>query len=100
MTMSDASPASSASPPRWTTLSALDRRVLGVLVEKAKTTPEAYPMSTSALRTGCNQKNNRDPQMEVEVEDVEESLARLRAAGSVAEVQGGGRVSRYRHLMY
>jgi hypothetical protein len=74
--------------------------VAGVLVEKAKTTPEAYPMSINALRTGCNQKNNRAPLMEVELEDVEESLSRLRAAGALTEVQGGGRVSRYRHLLY
>ena len=86
--------------PRWRPLPAIDRRVLGVLVEKAKTTPDGYPMSLNALRSGCNQKNNRDPVMEVELEDIEESLARLRAAGAVAEVQGGGRVSRYRHYMY
>jgi len=86
--------------PRWQPLAAIDRRVLGVLVEKAKTTPDAYPMSVSALRAGCNQKNNRFPLMEVEPEDVEESLARLRKVGAVTEVQGGGRVPRYRHHFY
>jgi uncharacterized protein len=91
---------SDASQPRWHPISKLDRRVIGVLVEKAKTTPEAYPLSVNALRVGCNQKNNRDPVMDVELEDVEESLARMRAAGAVAEVQGGGRVSKFRHLLY
>jgi len=86
--------------PRWRPLPAIDRRVLGVLMEKAKTTPEAYPMSVNAVRTGCNQKNNRYPLMELESEDVEESLARLREAGAVAEVQGSGRVLRYRHYFY
>jgi uncharacterized protein len=86
--------------PRWRPLPAIDRRVIGVLVEKAKTTPDGYPMSINALRAGCNQKNNRDPLMQVEIEDVEESLARLKTAGAVAEVQGGGRVSRYRHYLY
>jgi uncharacterized protein len=86
--------------PRWRPLPAIDRRVIGVLVEKAKTTPDGYPMSVNALRAGCNQKNNRDPLMQVELEDVEESLARLKTAGAVAEVQGGGRVSRYRHYLY
>ena len=62
--------------PRWRVVSAVDRRVLGVLVEKAKTTPDAYPLSVNALRTGCNQKNNRDPQMQLEMDDVEESLSR------------------------
>ena len=85
---------------RWRPLAAIDRRVLGVLVEKAKTTPDGYPMSANSLRSGCNQKNNRYPLMELEVEDVDESLSRLRALGAVAEVQGGGRVSRYRHYMY
>ncbi len=86
--------------PRWQPIAALDRRVLGVLVEKAKTTPDGYPMSVNALRSGCNQKNNRYPLMEVEVEDIEEALERLRGLGAVAEVQGGGRVPRYRHYMY
>ncbi len=99
MTDSAPRPADTQSP-RWKPLSAIDRRVLGVLVEKAKTTPDGYPMSVNSLRSGCNQKNNRFPLMELELEDVEESLARLRAAGAVAEVQGGGRVARYRHYMY
>jgi uncharacterized protein YceH (UPF0502 family) len=91
---------SEAPKPAWCPLEPLDRRVLGVLVEKAKTTPEAYPLSLNALRTGCNQKNNRHPLMEVELDAVEQSLERLRALGAVAEVQGGGRVSRFRHRMY
>jgi uncharacterized protein len=99
MTDSAPRPADTQSP-RWKPLAAIDRRVLGVLVEKAKTTPDGYPMSVNSLRSGCNQKNNRYPLMELELEDVEESLARLRAAGAVAEVQGGGRVPRYRHYMY
>lgn len=99
--MSDAATnVSEQAAAKWRPLEALDRRVLGVLVEKAKTTPEAYPMSLNALRTGCNQKNNRYPLMDVELEDVEESLERLRACGAVAEVQGGGRVPRFRHYSY
>jgi uncharacterized protein len=85
---------------RWRPLAAVDRRVLGVLIEKAKTTPDAYPMSSNSLRSGCNQKNNRFPLMDREIEDVEESLARLRAVGAVTEVQGGGRVARFRHHAY
>ncbi len=86
--------------PRWQALSALDRRVVGVLVEKAKTTPEAYPLSISALKSGCNQKSNRFPLMELEPEDIEESLERLRGLGAVVEVQGGSRVARFRHCLY
>ncbi len=99
MTDSTPRPADTQSP-RWKPLVAIDRRVLGVLVEKAKTTPDGYPMSVNSLRSGCNQKNNRYPLMELELEDVEESLSRLRSAGAIAEVQGGGRVARYRHYMY
>jgi uncharacterized protein YceH (UPF0502 family) len=87
-------------PPRWQAVSAIDRRVLGSLVEKAKTTPDAYPMSVNALTTAANQKNNRYPLMQLEVEDLQESLDRLRELGAIAEVQGGGRVPRFRHYMY
>jgi uncharacterized protein len=99
--MPEATPTSEVSkPPQWKLIAALDRRVAGVLVEKAKTTPEQYPLSLNALVNGCNQKNNRDPQMQVVPEDVEEALERLRAAGAVLEVQGSGRVAKYRHMMY
>jgi len=97
----DTSPSSAGKPPpRWQPISAIDRRVLGVLIEKAKTTPDAYPMSVNAIATGANQKNNRYPLMQLEVDDVQESLDRLRELGAIAEVQGGGRVPRFRHYMY
>jgi uncharacterized protein YceH (UPF0502 family) len=84
-------------PARWKPLNAIDRRVLGVLVEKAKTTPEQYPLSLNALLTGCNQKSNRHPVLNLDDGDVIMSVDRLRMMGVVAEVQGGGRVPRYRH---
>jgi uncharacterized protein YceH (UPF0502 family) len=89
-----ATPATNRGP-----LSSRQRRVLGVLVEKAKTTPDAYPMSITGLVTGCNQKSNRDPVMTVTEEQVEETLEELRRLGAVAEVQGSGRVPRYRHYI-
>ncbi|HLA84421.1 MAG TPA: DUF480 domain-containing protein [Thermoguttaceae bacterium] len=93
-------PDASDTPPQWKPLRSIDRRVLGVLIEKAKTTPDAYPLSLNAVSTGCNQKNNRDPLMQLEPEDVEESLDRLREYGVVGLVQGIGRVSKYRHHAY
>lgn len=92
----------SASPPqkRWRPLESIERRCLGVLIEKAKTTPEAYPLSINALRTGCNQKNNRSPLMQLEEEQVDEACETLRKSGAIAQVQGSGRVDRYRHLAY
>lgn len=86
--------------PRWQPLSAVDRRVVGVLAEKAKTTPDIYPMSLNAITTGCNQKNNRSPLMQLEPADVEESLERLRAVGAIGMVEGYGRVQKYRHYLY
>jgi uncharacterized protein len=90
----------SAAAPRWLPLEAVDRRVLGVLVEKAKTTPDAYPMSVIAVCTASNQKSNRFPLMELEVDDVQESLDRLRQLGAVGMVEGHGRVTKYRHYAY
>ena len=89
-----------APKPRWQPLSAVDRRVAGVLVEKAKTTPNAYPMSLNAICTGCNQKSNRSPVMSLEPDDVEESLERLRKLGAVGLIEGYGRVQKYRHYLY
>ena len=86
--------------PRWQPLSAIDRRVAGVLIEKAKTTPSAYPLSLNAISTACNQKSNRFPVMNLEPDDVEQSLERLRHLGAVGLVQGYGRVSKYRHYLY
>jgi uncharacterized protein YceH (UPF0502 family) len=88
------------SSPRWRPISAIERRVLGVLVEKAKTTPETYPLSANALRAGCNQKSNRAPIMQLEDDQVEEALEQLRKIGAVAQIQGGARIDRYRHLAY
>jgi uncharacterized protein YceH (UPF0502 family) len=86
--------------PRWQPLDAIERRILGVLVEKAKTTPENYPLSLNALKSGCNQKNNRSPLMQLEETAVEEALEKLRKAGAVVQVQGTSRVDRFRHLAY
>lgn len=81
-------------------LNALQRRILGVLIEKARTTPDAYPLSLNGLVTGCNQKSNRSPVMNVTPEQVEDELFGMRDRGIVAEVHGGGRVPKYRHYGY
>jgi uncharacterized protein YceH (UPF0502 family) len=97
--MSDAAPAVRQAT-RWQPIAPAERRVLGVLIEKAKTTPENYPLSLNSLRTGCNQKNNRAPLMQLEDEQVEAALETLRRIGAVSVVQGSGRVDKYRHLAY
>jgi uncharacterized protein YceH (UPF0502 family) len=86
--------------PQWKPLNSRQRRVLGVLVEKAKTVPESYPMTVNGIVSGSNQKSNREPQMELTQEDVEQLLEELRALGAVTEVQGSGRVLKYRHHAY
>ena len=67
-------------------LPAQSRRVLGVLVEKAFCTPEYYPLSIKAVTAGCNQKNGRDPVMDMTADDVEEVLAELHQQRLVIEV--------------
>lgn len=95
---SSAAPASEA--PKWQPLNSRQRRVVGVLVEKAKTVPDSYPMTMNAIITGCNQKNNRDPQMDLSEDDVQQALDGLRGIGAVTEVQNSGRVPKFRHHMY
>jgi uncharacterized protein YceH (UPF0502 family) len=76
-----------------------ERRVIGVLIEKQKTTPDAYPMSLNGVVTGCNQKSNRDPVMDLPEPDVEDALEACFKKGLVTKVVGG-RVDKWRHLVY
>lgn len=86
--------------PPITELKSRQRRVIGVLVEKAFTTPEYYPMTLKALTAGCNQKSNRDPVTHYSEDDVEETLDQLRELGLAAVVHTeSGRTERFRHYM-
>jgi len=83
-----------------TELSKPQRRVLGVLLEKAFTTPDQYPLTLKAITTGCNQKSNRDPVSQYSESQVFETLEELRAIGVAAVVHSeSGRSERYRHYM-
>jgi uncharacterized protein YceH (UPF0502 family) len=93
-------PTPSAQAPLWKPLSAKQRRVLGTLMEKSKTTPDVYPMSFSGLMTGCNQKSNRAPITNYSVEQVESIVDELRTMGAATIVQGSGRVTKVRHNGY
>ena len=74
-----------------------ESRVLGVLIEKALTTPEQYPLSLNAVVNGANQKNNRDPVLTMEEGDAFEALEGLRAKGLVIRSDmAGSRVNKYR----
>lgn len=79
-------------------LSAEEIRVLGALIEKSKTTPDYYPMTTNALTAACNQKSSRKPVVEYPEETVVETLKSLKSKGLVAtEIGGGSRTIKYRH---
>ena len=73
-------------------------RVLGTLIEKALTTPGQYPLSLNSLVTGVNQKNNRDPVVEIDEDTALRAVDGLRAKGLVRDVSfTGARVEKYRH---
>lgn len=80
-------------------LNEIERRVLGVLMEKAMAQPEYYPMTVNAVVAACNQKNNRDPVMDLDESSVESSLEELRKRSLVSMVlpAPGARTKRYRH---
>ena len=59
-------------------LDAVEIRVLGSLLEKEQTTPEACPLSVNAVVAACNQKTNREPVMELSEDQVVSALDRLR----------------------
>jgi uncharacterized protein YceH (UPF0502 family) len=79
-------------------LSPLQARIVAVLVEKAATVPDTYPMSLNALLGGCNQKTARDPVMNVSEAEVLLELDALKALNLVFQ-QSGSRVARYEHNM-
>jgi hypothetical protein len=80
-------------------LSAAEIRVLGCLVEKQRTTPDAYPLSLNALRLACNQSTNRDPVVDYDEQTVVEALRGLALRGWTRLASGpGGRARKYRHL--
>jgi uncharacterized protein YceH (UPF0502 family) len=81
-------------------LNEVETRVLGSLVEKDVTTPDYYPLSLNALVNACNQKNNRDPVMNLDDETVRQALATLqdkRLAGPTSSADS--RVTKYEHRL-
>jgi len=75
-------------------LSLLETRILGVLVEKQHTVPDAYPLTLVALTAGCNQKTSRDPVLSATESEVQAAIDRLKTLTLVIE-SSGGRVMRY-----
>lgn len=79
-------------------LTANEARVLGCLMEKAATTPDAYPLTLNNLVLACNQKTNRDPVVEFDEDTAIEAIDDLRKKGFAFRVDvAGSRVAKYRH---
>jgi uncharacterized protein len=79
---------------------AVEIRVLGCLIEKQRTTPDAYPLSLNALRLACNQSTNRDPVVEYDESTIRAALERLSRKGWTRLTSGAGsRAAKYRHLL-
>lgn len=80
------------------TLDPIEARLLGVLIEKALTTPENYPLSLNAVTNGANQKSNRDPVLELLESEVRLGLQGLTSKNLVyASHSTGSRVEKFRH---
>jgi hypothetical protein len=89
----------SSSPPLASPapiLSPAEARVLGTLMEKARTVPDSYPLTLNSLLLGCNQKSSREPLMELDEAQLATALDTLKTAGLVRE-SSGGRSTRYEH---
>jgi uncharacterized protein len=82
-------------------LTATEVRVLGSLIEKDITTPDYYPLSLNALVNACNQKNNREPAMNVTESEVREALDGLQNQGLAGPAHGAdSRVTKFEHRAY
>jgi uncharacterized protein len=81
-------------------LSPVAARVLGSLVEKEITTPEYYPLSLNALANACNQKNNREPVLNLDEDQIRQALHQLEDDGLAGAARGtDSRVAKYEHRM-
>lgn len=79
---------------------AVEIRVLGCLIEKQRTTPDAYPLSLNALRLACNQSTNRDPVVQYDEDAIRDALQHLYRRGWTRLTSGhGSRAAKYRHLL-
>jgi uncharacterized protein len=86
--------------PMGIVLNEVQARVLGALVEKDITTPDYYPLSLNALVSACNQKNNRDPVMNLDENQVRDALNGLQEVKLAGPASGAdSRVTKYEHRL-
>ncbi|MEO7058471.1 MAG: DUF480 domain-containing protein [Lapillicoccus sp.] len=82
-------------------LDAADQRVLGSLLEKQRTVPASYPLSSNALRTACNQTTSREPVVDYDEPMVELTARSLKARGLLRVVWAdtGRRTLKYHQIL-
>jgi uncharacterized protein len=81
-------------------LNEIEARVLGSLIEKDITTPDYYPLSLNALANACNQKNNREPVMNLDEDSIRKALRTLNEKGLAGSAGGAdSRVPKYEHRL-
>jgi hypothetical protein len=80
------------------TLTAVEARILGALIEKESTTPEYYPLSLNALTNACNQKSNRDPVVQLEESEIRGALKHLEEQSLVRSI-AESRATKYEHRL-
>ena len=81
-------------------LTDVEVRVLGSLLEKEVTTPDNYPLSLNALLAACNQTTSREPVMRLGEDEVIPATVALRRRGLLRQIQpAGSRVTKYEHLL-
>lgn len=85
-----------AAVPARTPLTAVQARILGTLMEKARTVPDSYPLTRNALLAGCNQKSSRDPIMSLDEAALAQALEQLQSLDLV-RASSGGRTARFTH---
>lgn len=79
---------------------AVEVRILGCLIEKQRTTPDAYPLSLNSLRLATNQATNREPVVAYDESTIRVALERLSRRGWIRLASGAGsRAAKYRHLL-
>ena len=77
-------------------------RILGTLMEKARTVPDSYPLTLNSLVLGCNQKNSRFPSMELSENNVFTALTAMKLIVNEAQQPlirevSGSRSTRFEH---
>lgn len=82
-------------------LDANDQRILGALLEKQTTVPASYPLTANALVAACNQSNNRDPVMDLDLKVVEQTARALKDRGLLRIVwaPSGRRTLKYHQIL-